>query len=242
MELGEIVTDFVPPPHPAGLVLAGRFVRLEPLRAAHAAALHAANAVDGDGVNWAYLPYGPYQQAADYRAWVESVEGGDDPVFLAIINRQTGAPEGIASFLRINRADGVIEVGHINYAPALQRTTAATEAMFLMMRWVFENGYRRYEWKCNALNLKSRWAAQRLGFSFEGVFRQAAVVKGRNRDTAWFAMIDRDWPAIRACFERFLDQFDDQAAPSDRMQQPPVALSDLTRPLLYRRDDGAMIG
>ena len=116
----------------------------------------------------------------------------------------------------------MIEVGHINYAPALQRTTAATEAMFLMMRWVFENGYRRYEWKCNALNLKSRQAAQRLGFSFEGVFRQAAVVKGRNRDTAWFAIIDRDWPAIRACFERFLDQVDDQAATSSRLPPPPV--------------------
>ena len=117
----------------------------------------------------------------------------------------TDSAVGVASFLRIDPANGSIEVGHINYSPLLQRTIAATEAMYLMMQHVFEQGYRRYEWKCNALNLPSRLAAQRLGFSYEGVFRQAAVVKGRNRDTAWYAMIDAEWPALQAAFRQWLD-------------------------------------
>ncbi len=185
----------------------GRYCRLEPIDAdKHAADLHAANAEDGDGRIWTYLPYGPFATGADYRIWLEQTCLGDDPLFHAVIDGATGRAVGIASYLRIEPAVGVIEVGHINYAPPLQRTPAATEAMFLMMRRVFhELGYRRYEWKCDALNARSRTAAARLGFRFEGVFRQATIYKGRNRDTAWFAITDDDWPALEAHFERWLD-------------------------------------
>ena len=126
----------------------------------------------------------------------------EDPVFLAIVEKLSGRPLGIASYLRIHPAEGSIEVGHIHFSPLLQRTKSATESMFLMMQWAFEAGYRRYEWKCNALNLASRRAAQRLGFSFEGIFRQMMIVKGRNRDTAWFAAIDSKWHALKTAFER----------------------------------------
>src|SRR5262249_42598244 len=128
-----------------------------------------------------------------------------DPVFLAIVDAATGLAAGVASYLRIDPPNGSIEVGHIALSPRLQRTPAATESMYLMMNWAFSAGYRRYEWKCNALNEASRRAAMRLGLSYEGVFRQAAVVKGRNRDTAWYATIDSEWPALKQAFERWLD-------------------------------------
>jgi RimJ/RimL family protein N-acetyltransferase len=134
------------------------------------------------------------------------VAKGDDPLFHTIVDNQTGKAVGVATFMRIDRANGVIEVGNINYSPLLQRTPAATEAMFLMMRRVFDElGYRRYEWKCDSLNAPSRAAALRLGFQFEGIFRQAVVYKGRNRDTAWFSIIDREWPALRGAYEQWLE-------------------------------------
>ncbi len=147
---------------------------------------------------------GRFADEARYADWVRSFEASADPLFYAIRNLETGSWEGVASYLRIAPEAGSIEVGHINFSPALQRTRAATEAMYLMMRWAFEAGYRRYEWKCNALNLGSRRAAERLGLSYEGVFRQAAVVKGRNRDTAWFAAIDAEWPTLKSAFETWL--------------------------------------
>jgi RimJ/RimL family protein N-acetyltransferase len=155
----------------------------------------------------------------------------DDPWFVALIDRATGRAAGVASYLRIDPAAGSIEVGHINLAPAIQRTRAATEAMYLMMRWAFEAGYRRYEWKCNALNLGSRRAAERYGLSFEGVFRQATVVKGRNRDTAWFAAIDGEWPALKAAFETWL-----APANFDAGGRQLTPLSTLTRPILVTSD------
>jgi RimJ/RimL family protein N-acetyltransferase len=140
------------------------------------------------------------------RDWIETDCRGDDPLYHAIIDLRTGTAVGVASYLRINPGVGVIEVGHINYAPPLQRTPAASEAMFLMMSRVFDElGYRRYEWKCDGLNGGSRRAAERLGFGFEGVFRQATIYKGRNRDTAWYAITDQDWPAIKAAFQAWLD-------------------------------------
>ena len=200
----------------------GRLARLEPLdAAAHADALHAANAADAEGRMWTYLPYGPFESAAAYRAWVAWAQSGDDPQFFAIVERASGRPLGVASYLRIDRAMGVIEVGHLSYAPALQRHTASTEAMYLMMRRVFDElGYRRYEWKCDSLNAPSRRAAIRLGFTFEGIFRQAVVVKGRNRDTAWFSIIDAEWPAIRDGFERWLAprNFDDHGRQRRRLE------------------------
>ena len=158
-------------------------------------------------------------------------QGLEDPVFLAIVEKTSGRPLGIASYLRIHPAEGSIEVGHIHFSPLLQRTTSATESMFLMMQWAFEAGYRRYEWKCNALNQASRRAAQRLGFSFEGIFRQMMIVKGRNRDTAWFAAIDREWPALKTAFERYLDEknFDEEG-------RPVTSLSSLAAPLMHKKD------
>ena len=152
------------------------------------------------------LPYGPFETLAGYRAFVEAECLGEDPLFHAVVPRSDGRAAGVAAYLRAEPEFGVIEVGHICYAPRLQRTSAATEAMYLLARRAFEElGYRRYEWKCDALNARSRAAAARLGFRFEGVFRQATIYKGRNRDTAWFSLIDREWPAVRAAFERWLD-------------------------------------
>lgn len=226
--IGFPVPDWKPPRLPARETAEGRFCRLEPLEPErHADSLYAANRLDAEGGNWTYLPYGPFDTAGEYRAWMEETCRGGDPLFFAVVDPASNRAVGVASYLRIDPAAGSIEVGHINYSPLLQRTPAATEAMYLMMQRAFDLGYRRYEWKCNALNEPSRVAARRLGFSFEGVFRQAAVVKGRNRDTAWYAVIDEDWPALREAFLRWLDpsNFDAQGRQRTR-------LSVLTAPLL----------
>jgi RimJ/RimL family protein N-acetyltransferase len=229
---GEIVEGWTPPERPGPDGFLGRYVELERLNGAkHAEALHRANRVS-DAI-WNFLPYGPFGRGEDYLAWVEEMAAKTDPFFYAIRDRETGQWGGVASYLRITPEMGTIEVGHINFSPALQRTRAATEAMFHMMHWVFEAGYRRYEWKCNALNKGSRRAAERLGFSYEGIFRQAAVVKGRNRDTAWFACIDKEWPALRAAYEAWLDPSNFDAEGRQRQ-----ALADLTRPILVSRDPG----
>ena len=193
--------------------MCGRFCRLEALDAAtHAVALHGAYAADVEGRTWTYLPYGPFDSAGAYAAWVESVQAADDPIFHAIVDLASGRPLGVASYLRIEPTMGVIEVGHLSFAPPLQRTAAATEAMFLMMRRTFDElGYRRYEWKCDALNAPSCAAAERLGFRYEGTFRQAVVMKQRNRDTAWYSIVDGEWPELRRASEAWLDptNFDD---------------------------------
>lgn len=233
MKFGEIVESFSMPPHPKGISIEGRLVDLKPLNSnKYAKELFSSNLLDEKGINWAYLPYGPFDSQADYAKWIKSFEEGDDPVFFAIISKKLKKAIGIASFLRINPVQGLIEVGHINYSPLLQKTTEATEAMFLMMRWVFDSGYRRYEWKCNALNLKSRKAAQRLGFSYEGVFRQMTISKGRNRDTAWFAIIDKEWEEIERCFDQFLSENN-----FDNNGKSKVSLTSLTEPLLYKVDN-----
>jgi RimJ/RimL family protein N-acetyltransferase len=183
--------------------LEGRYLRLEPLVPGHAAALHAANRVD-DAI-WDYLPYGPFATEAAYRAWVTGVAARPDPLFFALVDRAAGTPGGVASLMRIAPEAGSIEVGHICLAPALQRTRAASEMIYLFAEWVFREGYRRFEWKCDALNRPSRRAAERCGFSYEGVFRQATVIKGRNRDTAWFAMTDGDWRCLKPAWEAWLD-------------------------------------
>jgi RimJ/RimL family protein N-acetyltransferase len=204
--IGDPVAPWQPPPRPSRESTAGRYSRLEPLDAErHAADLHRANAEDASNRLWTYLPYGPFDSLSAYLAWLRPVCDGADPLFFAVVDLAHGRALGIASYLRIEPANGCIEVGHIAYAPALQRTRAATEAMFLMMQRVFELGYRRYEWKCDALNAPSRAAALRLGFSFEGVFRQAAIYKGRNRDTAWYSVIDAEWPPLRDAFMEWLE-------------------------------------
>lgn len=211
--VGPVIAGWNPPPVPPRAELVGRTCRLEPLDPArHAADLHAAYSLDGAGRNWTYLGYGPFASASDYRAWVEHSCAAADLQFYAVVAPATQRAVGVASYLRMAPASGSIEVGHLNYSPLLQRTVAATEAMALMMEQAFALGYRRYEWKCDALNAPSRAAARRLGFTFEGIFRQATVVKGRNRDTAWYSVIDKEWPALQATFTRWLapSNFDDQ--------------------------------
>ena len=204
--IGDPVPAWTPPPRPARDGMSGAYCRLEPLDAArHAADLFEANRRDADGRMWTYLAYGPFDALDVYRSWVERMAASDDPLFFAVVDTASGRAAGVASYLRIDPPNGAIEVGHIAYSPALQRTRASTEAMYLMMRRAFTLGYRRYEWKCDALNASSRAAAERLGFSFEGIFRQATVYKGRNRDTAWYAAIDRDWPRLERVFTRWLE-------------------------------------
>lgn len=200
-------------PAPPRTAMEGRFCRLEPLDPdRHGSDLFTANSDDQDGRMWTYMGYGPFATLADYRQWMDAACCGTDPQFHAVIDSH-GRAAGLASYLRIDPAMGVIEVGHIAWSPRLQRQPAATEAMFLMMARAFDElGYRRYEWKCDALNGPSRQAALRLGFRFEGIFRQAMIYKGRNRDTAWFSIIDSEWPRLRRAFESWLaaDNFDEQ--------------------------------
>jgi RimJ/RimL family protein N-acetyltransferase len=205
--LGDPVPHWTPRRRPSRDPMSGRFCTLEGIDVErHSVQLHAANVRDAKGAMWTYLAYGPFATLEDYRAWVRRNSEGDDPIFYAVIPRDSGQACGVASYLRIKPEAGSIEVGGIAYSPLLQRTGAATEAMYLMMRLAFDElGYRRYEWKCNALNAPSRAAAERLGFTFEGIFRQAQVVKGGNRDTAWYSILDTEWPALKAAFERWLD-------------------------------------
>jgi RimJ/RimL family protein N-acetyltransferase len=194
-----------PAPRPEHTTLAGRFCTLRPLDPARdAAGLYAGTHGGGRESLWAYLFSGPFAGEAEFADWLAGRAASEDPLFFAI--EVAGEAIGWASLMRITPEHRVIEVGNILYTPRLQRTPAATEAMYLLARHAFDAlGYRRYEWKCNALNAASRAAALRLGFSFEGVFRNHMIVKGRSRDTAWFAMTDADWPARKRAFERWLD-------------------------------------
>lgn len=203
----------------------GSYCRLEPLSPdLHAKDLFEANALDKEGRNFTYLLHGPFETLGAYQTWMNDFCLRDDPLFFAVIDSLFTKAVGIASYLRITPSAGSIEVGNINFSPLLQRTPAASEAMYLMMKRAFELGYRRYEWKCDALNAPSRSAAQRLGFSYEGIFRQALVYKGRNRDTAWYAVIDQEWPRLEAAFQQWLDPSNFDANGRQRLR-----LSDLTR-------------
>ena len=192
---------------PDRTTMLGRMCRLEALDAdRHAEALHAAYSQNSDAANWTYLPYGPFASVDEYAQFVTGIQRVGAPCFFAIVDLASETPVGVASYLRDEPAMGAIEVGHLSYSPALQRTPVSTEAMFLMMKRVFDDwGYRRYEWKCDSLNGPSVAAAKRLGFRFEGLFRNHVVTKGRNRDTAWFSIIDEEWPAIRVAMESWLD-------------------------------------
>lgn len=234
-ELGQPIGFPLPgwkePPRPPRTAMAGRYCRVEPIDPArHAEELFRANSLDPSSRNFTYLLSGPFATFDAYRQWMESSCLGNDPLFHAVVDAGTGKAAGVASYMRIDPRNGVIEVGNINYSPLLQRSRAATEAMYLMMQRAFGLGYRRYEWKCDALNAASRAAAQRLGFSFEGVFRQAVVYKGRNRDTAWYAAIDSEWPELERAFLRWLDpgNFDERGRQRER-------LSELTAPVLKCR-------
>ncbi|WP_328972517.1 GNAT family N-acetyltransferase [Streptomyces sp. NBC_00239] len=210
--VGEPVPDWTPRPAPARVCLEGVRCRLEPLDALrHADDLFASYATAPDGRDWTYLPTERFDRAEDYREWALGAAAGDDPLHYAVIDRSTGRAVGTLSLMRQNPADGVIEVGYVVFSPLMQGTPLSTEAQYLLMSYAFDElGYRRYEWKCDDRNEPSRRAAERLGFTFEGIFRQALVYKGRNRDTAWFSVLDRDWPLLRKAFRAWLaeDNFD----------------------------------
>ena len=204
--IGPELPGWLPPPRPSRRVLEGRFCRIEPLDVeCHARQLHDANSLDPDGRMWTYLFSGPFTSFDEYRTWLGPRPASEDPLFFAFVDKARAQAVGTGAYLRIDPANGVIEVGHLAFSPLMQRTPVATEAMYLMMKQAFELGYRRYEWKCDSLNAGSRRAAERLGFTFEGIFRQAIVYKGRNRDTAWFSIIDQEWPALDAAFRAWLD-------------------------------------
>lgn len=224
------LAGWTPPPLPARTVIQGRYARLEPLDHDHIPALWDAHRDAPE--TWRYIPAGPFDTEAALGAWVDHVRIQPDPMQFAV-RIEDGRLGGTLSIMRINPAAGSAEVGYIVFAPRLRRTREATEAVYLTIRWAFEAGYRRFEWKCDAANMPSRRAAQRFGLSYEGIFRQAAVVKGRNRDTAWFAAIDSEWPALRDAFEAWLDpsNFDADGRQKSR-------LGDLTARILVARDPG----
>ncbi len=224
------LSNYVPPARPEFQQRQGRYARLERLRA-HLHADELFRAYDGAEDLWQFLPYGPFISAAAYHRFLRGFEAGEDPVFYAIRDMARGQVMGVVSYLRIAPEKGSIELGHICLGPALQKSPAATEAFFMMMSWAFEAGYRRFEWKCDARNLPSRRAAQRLGLSYEGVFRQDNIVKGKNRDTAWFAAIDAEYPALKEAFTAWLlpQNFDATGRQIER-------LSDLTGLVRVARD------
>ena len=231
-EIGFPIADWQTREHPRGARMQGKLCRLEPVDSdLHSADLFDAFRQDEDHRNWTYLPYGPFASQQELREWIASACMGNDPCFFAVIDSVSNRAVGLASYLRIEPGVGVIEVGHIHFSPLMQGRPISTEAMYLMMRQVFEVwGYRRYEWKCDALNQPSCKAAQRLGFMFEGIFRQATMYKQRNRDTAWYSIIDSEWQTVKSVFETWLagENFDDQGVQrsslSEKMRQALVAL------------------
>jgi RimJ/RimL family protein N-acetyltransferase len=228
--IGFDLPGWTPPAFPPHVTLQGRYCRLEPLNAAkHARDVFESQAEDTDGARWTYLFHGPYKEFAEYEKWALGAESSRDPQFYAIVDAASGRAVGTCTYMRIEPTHGVIEVGNIYFSPRLSRTRAATEAMYLLMANAFELGYRRYEWKCDSCNLPSRAAATRFGFTYEGMFRQAIVNKGRNRDTTWFAVIDRDWNGgLKDAYLRWLDPANFDATGAQKRK-----LSALTAPFVH---------
>ena len=221
--IGWSVPDWQPRPRPGRDAMVGRTCELVcPDLAVHGDDLFAAHELDESGQNWTYLATGPFNgDRTGFDTWFTEIAVSEDPLHYVVLSRDTGKAIGSASLMRIDPANGVIEVGYITMTPLLQRTAMATEAMYLMMRRAFDElGYRRYEWKCDALNAPSRRAAERLGFTYEGTFRQAIVTKSRNRDTAWFSILDSEWPSRKAALEAWLDpsNFDDEGRQKRRLE------------------------
>jgi RimJ/RimL family protein N-acetyltransferase len=219
--VGAVVEGWSPRPRPSPTVLHGRTVRLEPLSTVHIPDLFAAYSADRSGRMWTYLSVGPFSSETEFATWIGSIMPSQDPLFFAAVDEASGKAVGIVSYLRIDPVNGSIEVGWVTWSPLMQRSPISTEAHYLLMKHAFEDlGYRRYEWKCNALNVPSVKAAERLGFTYEGTFRQAVIVKGRNRDTAWFSVIDSEWPALKASFDAWLkqDNFDAEGRQKRRLQ------------------------
>ncbi|MCB5187598.1 GNAT family N-acetyltransferase [Methylobacillus caricis] len=203
--IGPGLPDWQIRPLPPHHQLVGQYCRLEPVEKKHAESLFAAYQLAPDHRDWTYIAVGPFDDFNSFEQYVLELESSHDPLHYAVIDIQTGRAVGTLSLMRIDPRNGVVEVGFVVYSPLLQKSRMATEAQFLLMQHVFDDlGYRRYEWKCDNLNVPSRAAARRLGFSFEGVFRQAVVYKGRSRDTAWFSILDREWPGLRDAYQRWL--------------------------------------
>lgn len=204
-EIGQPLNDWQAAKMPYKKFLIGKHCVLEPLNIeTHSEKLFEI-LHQNTGESWTYLPYGPFQNLQEFEEWICKSLSEKDSFFYAILDKETNQPVGICAYLRINPEHGSIEIGHLNFSHLLQRKPAATEAMYLMMKQAFDDlGYRRYEWKCNSLNEPSWRAAERLGFKFEGIFRQHLVVKNQNRDTAWFSIIDSEWPILKNKFERWL--------------------------------------
>lgn len=220
--VGVPVSQWQPVSFPEKNTLTGHYCRLERVSAGrHGGELYETLYASVDQSEWTYLLHEPASDREAFMLWLKEISQSRDPLFYTIIDCRTDKAVGLASYLRINPGHGVIEVGHLHFAPILQKTAAATEAMYLMMKYAFEGlGYRRYEWKCDSLNAPSRKAALRLGFTFEGIFRQAMVYKGRNRDTAWFSVLDSEWPALSRSFEQWLhpDNFTSEGRQKQSLQ------------------------
>jgi len=211
-----------PRPFPPHQPLAGRFVRLEPLDATRHGDDLWQELQGPDPALWDYLPYGPFAARAAFDAWLAGNAESRDPQFYTVVDQKHGRALGLLSYLRITPKDGCIEIGHITFGAGLQRTPGATEAVYLLARRAFDElGYRRFEWKCNARNVRSRRAAERFGFSYEGLFRQHMVVKGESRDTAWYSLLDSEWPRCREAFQRWLaaDNFDGEGRQKQRLEE-----------------------
>lgn len=197
--IGYAIHNFKPPSQPNFHHLYGNFVSVEPISESHLSALYESFSLDLKGGNWTYLAYGPFQSSKEFSEWAQKNCFGEDPKFYTILLGEK--PAGLVSYLRIEPLVGCLEVGHVHLSPLLQKKREGTEALILMIQWAFNAGYRRVEWKCDALNAPSRHAAQRLGFSFEGIFRQATIYKSRNRDTAWHSITHQEWPALENAFQ-----------------------------------------
>lgn len=218
MELGDPVPGWAPRPRPERKSFRGHHAELVPFDRSHGPELFKAFSLSEE--NWAYLPYGPFDRYETFETWMHATLLGGDPLFFTWM--KDGAPAGIGSLMRIVPEHGVIETGHLHFSPLIQRTPATTEGLYMLMTYAFEAlGYRRFEWKCNALNIPSRRAAERLGFTFEGIHRQANVFKGRSRDTAWYSILDGEWPALKTGFEAWLspDNFEEGGAQITRLHQ-----------------------
>ncbi|MFI9629915.1 GNAT family N-acetyltransferase [Streptomyces sp. NPDC052042] len=210
--IGHPLPDWTVRPVPARVTLEGRFCRVVPLDAdRHADDLHSAYALAADGRDWTYMTASAFETLADYRSYVTTTTQVDDPLQYAVVDVRTGKAVGTLALMHQDPSNGVVEVGSVAFSPLLKQTQISTEAQFLLLSYVFDElGYRRYEWKCDSLNAPSRKAALRLGFTFEGIFRQAVVYKGRSRDTAWYSVIDSEWPHVGKALREWLspDNFD----------------------------------
>ncbi len=232
LPVGPMLADPAPARRPERIVLDGRYCRLEPLdMARHGDQLFAASTPSDAARRFQYLPVAAHKDRAEFDAWCTRSAADNDRLYFAVVDKRTGRVEGRQSLLRIDPSNRSLEIGDIYWGPAITQTQVTTEANFLFARYAFDQlGYRRYEWKCNALNAPSRRAAERFGFTYEGQFRRAAIVRGRSRDTTWYAMIGEEWPAVKAAYERWLDpeNFDSEG-------RQKTALSMLTDAALGRQ-------